>query len=110
MTDRIAFTAKDSITEGSAFSVVARFRTGSADAAPTNARYRVDDQDEAELVSWTSLSPATSITITIPASVNTCDTDMASEQRLLTVIADYGLSTQFIAQYRYEVRNTVPTL
>jgi hypothetical protein len=106
MTDRITFTAKERTREGSALPVTAGFRTTNVATAPTTAKYRVDDPDSGcEKVGWTNLTPASSIAFTIAASANECGSCRAIERRELIVMADEGLSTQFVERLIYEVEN-----
>lgn len=106
MTDHIAITARERIREATALPVVARFRTAGADAAPTSVKYRLDDADSGcGLIEWESLSPATSISFTIPASANVCRTCLPIERRELIVMADEGLATQYVERITYEVEN-----
>jgi hypothetical protein len=105
MTDRIAITARERIREATALPVVARFRASGADAAPTTAKYRLDNPDGCEVIGWTDLTPATSISFTIPASANVCRTCLPVERRELIVMADEGLTTQYVERITYEVEN-----
>ena len=74
---------------------------------PTNARYRVDDlTSRNELVAWTSLTAATSMTITLAASVNAIiDSSKKFEVQVLTVETDHGLSSAHPEEYKYRVKN-----
>ena len=74
---------------------------------PTNARYRVDDlTSRKELVAWTSLTAATSMTITLAASVNAIiDSSKKFEVKVLTVETDHGLSSAHPEEYKYRVKN-----
>lgn len=108
--DQITFTLrKDRIKEASTIIVVARFRdrATAADVIPTNVKYRLDCLTTgAELVDWTTVTPAASVTISIPASENEMQyADSRIERKQLTVAADFALSTQFIETLDYEVRN-----
>lgn len=106
MADRIAFTASERIREATALPVVARFRAADADAAPTSAKYRVDDPDSGdEHLGWTTLTPNTSISFTVSASANECRSCRPIERRELVVMADEGLSTQFVERLGYEIDN-----
>ena len=75
---------------------------------PTTASYRVDDcRTNNELVAWTALTPATSITITIPGSVNAIiNNDRSSpERKVVRVEFDKGLATMNYQKYFYRVKN-----
>ena len=74
---------------------------------PTNARYRVDDlKSRKELVAWTSLTAATSMTITIPASVNEIiNSSKKFEVKVVTVETNHGLSSAHPEEYQYRVKN-----
>jgi len=77
-------------------------------ATPTTASYRIDDcLTGNELVAWTVLTPAATMTITVPASVNAIiNNDRSSpEEKVVTLEFDKGLSTQHYAEYFYRVRN-----
>jgi len=74
---------------------------------PITARYKVTDcRTENEMVPWTSLTPSTSMEITIPGSVKTIETDRNKfETKVVTVNTDNGLSTQHYEEYEYKVVN-----
>ena len=75
---------------------------------PTTARYRVDDcRSGDEMVDWTTLTPSTSMEITVPGSVNTIKdtTRLNPEAKIVTVNTDNGLSTEQSAEYEYRVKN-----
>lgn len=104
MTTHIAISGKDRINDGSSLPLIARFRTGDADVAPTNAYYSVVDPDTGcVLLDWTSLSPATSITITITSSINDANRGVPVERRTALVMADRGLSTQYVESFDYSI-------
>lgn len=104
MTDKITFDAKERVRDGSALPVTAGFRTANVATAPTTAKYRVDDPDTGcEKVAWTTLSPASSISFTVAASANTSSSCRPIERREITVMADEGLSGQFVERVIYEV-------
>jgi hypothetical protein len=95
---------KTIVAEKSAFTATAYFRTRSTGAAatPTTVHYRVDNVTaQKEMTGWTSVTPATSVSISITASDNVIQ-DLpvgirggASFERVqLTVALDKGLSTQ----------------
>ena len=74
---------------------------------PTTAKYKVNDQaSRDEMVQYTSLTPATAMTITIPPSVNTIISDSNEEEvKTVTVLLDEGLDTQHYIEYEYAVVN-----
>ena len=74
---------------------------------PTTARYKVNDcRSGNELVAWTSLTPSTSMEITVPGSVNTIVNDRnAKETKVITVNTDNGLSTEHNEDYTYAIKN-----
>ena len=74
---------------------------------PTNARYRVDDLvSKNALVAWTSLTPAATMTITIPATVNAIiDSTKTHEEKVVTVETDAALTTAHTEDYHYRVKN-----
>ncbi len=114
---RITITAKlvgNRVSEGSAFSLIASFFNDSTDVwsavTPTSARYRIDrvngDPDCWDTVlDWTTLTPATSNTITITGAQNAITSCGSEERRMVTVQADTGLSGQVCETYRYRIEN-----
>lgn len=102
MTDRIAISARERINDGSALAVVAKFFASNTLTAPTNAKYRVDTVEGGLVKDWTSLSAATSISFTVDTTTNKAQACPA-DRRVLSVAADYGLSTQFIETFRYDI-------
>jgi len=108
--DQIVFSANTrKITERSSYTVTARFRNRSsvADVTPTNVRYRLDSRDgAAQIADWTSATASTSVPIVITSAQNAMLNDTRSfERHVLTVASDYGLSTQYIDTFDFEVRN-----
>lgn len=114
---RITLTTKlvsKRVSEGSSFALTASFFNDATDvwsaSAPTSARYRIDrvngDPDCWDTVlDWTTLSPATSNTITVTGAQNAITCGRPDEQRMVTVQADAGLSGQFCETYRYRIEN-----
>lgn len=74
---------------------------------PTTAKYRVDDLDsKAELVAWTTLTPSTEMTVTVPGSAHDIkQTSRRRERKVLTVKLDDGLSSEHNEQQIYWIRN-----
>src|SRR5688500_4626990 len=99
MADQVSIQiAEPVVTAGSAVTATVNFRTRSTAAAstPTSIRYKVDClTNKRTLVEWTSVSAASSASITVPGTSNgTIDSGNDLETRQITVISDYGLSTQ----------------
>jgi hypothetical protein len=110
MADQIALRApRNRWKEGSAFTVAANFRTRSSASAstPTNVYYRVDCVTTGtELTDWTSISAASSASISITATHNAIQDDANDmETKQLTVVVDKDLSTQHREVYRWIVEN-----
>jgi hypothetical protein len=110
MADQISIQlAETMVAAGSAVSATVNFRTRSTAAAstPSSIRYRVDClTNRREVIADTSVSAASSVTITVPGPNNgTIDPAQEFEVRQLTVTADYGLSTQCKAAVTWRVRN-----
>lgn len=80
--------------------------TGTA-YTPTTARYKVTDcRSEDVIVAWTTLTPATSMQIVIPGSVNTIKDDTrTTEDKVVTVNTDKDLTTQHYQEYQYRIKN-----
>ena len=90
---RVVITAKPKDTDGSAY-------------LPTSARYKVTDcRTEDIMVNWTTLTPAETMEITVPGSVNTikCDRNK-TETKVLTLNTDNGLATQHYEEYEYRIK------
>lgn len=92
--------------EQSSFVATAYFRNGDAAATPTTARYRVDCLTTGKTIrEWTSLTPASSIAITIDKDDNAIQYDANDlERRQILLEADTGAS-QSRALARWEVYN-----
>ena len=106
------------VLENSGFTATANFFSDAFVAsAPTTAQYRIDrirtgdPSCSSEVTGWTTLTPATSISIPISASQNAIQSDYSrDEQRQLTVRANDGLATQAQATLRYAVENLAGTV
>lgn len=109
MPDQITFSAaKRRIYEESQYAVSVRFRTrATGDATPTNIKYRLDCLTTgAEILALTSVAAANPVTITVTPAQNAIQSDRNDiERKQLMIIADEGLSTQFVERYTYEVVN-----
>jgi len=97
------------VNESSAMTVRARFfnETGAL-VSPTTARYLIRDISNDRLVrDWTSLSPASTIDISVTASDNEIQqsTRKRFERRVVTVQADEGTATQRTDEIEYWIRN-----
>lgn len=107
--DQITFTfPRDRINERSALTITARFRDRATDAdvTPTNVRYRIDNLTNCtEILDWTAVSTGTSVSIVTTPDNNECKVRADWQRNLLTVAADYGLSTQFNESFEYSIRN-----
>lgn len=107
--DQIVFTfPRDRINERSALTITARFRDRSTDAnvIPTNVKYRIDNLSSgAEILDWTTATPGTTVAIVTTPDQNECKVSEEWQRNMLTVAADYGLSTQFNEHFEYHVRN-----
>jgi hypothetical protein len=81
-------------------------RSGVA-AVPTSARYRLDDEKSStEILDWTSLTPASSIEITItPAQNALIDPTRDEEIHVLTVESTFAAGDVMPAEYRFKVRS-----
>lgn len=110
MADQVAIQIpRPRVTEGSAFTATACFRTRSTSAAstPTNVYYRLDNLTTGTtLADWTAVSAAASVSIAVTATHNAIqDASNARERVQLTVAADHGLSTQAREAVVWEVEN-----
>lgn len=109
--DLIAITGPLSVVERSAATFTANFRdqVAGAGATPTNAYWRIDNEDGCQIADWTALTigeSATTADISVSADLNAIrNCTKARERRTLTVMADRGLSTQFAAASGFDVRN-----
>lgn len=75
--------------------------------APNTVEWRLDDvTNSAEVVDWTSVTPAASVSITIGATDNELvDQDNISELRCIKVRVDLGLASQGLESLYYRVKN-----
>lgn len=95
------------VTEGSAFTITARFRNGTASATPTTAHYRVDCRTTKRVIfEWTEVDPSSLVSIEVLPEWNAIlDASNLVEQKTLTVAANRGTSSQRIRAYTWEVKN-----
>jgi hypothetical protein len=100
---------KTRVKEGSAFTATAYFRTRSTAAAttPTTIHYRLDCLTTgAELADWTSVSAATSASLSITGTHNSIQSNgNDSEVKQLTVVTDKDLATQYREAVTWAVEN-----
>jgi hypothetical protein len=103
--------SQHTVKERSAFTVTSKFYADTSDpwvlTAPTTVRYRIDCLSTGYPVrDWTTLTTGTSVSISI-ASADTAilDDTKKRERKLLTVMADNGLSTQYQESYEWNVLN-----
>lgn len=113
---RITITSKlsrNQVAEDSAFNVTAKFYDDSSDpwtlSAPTSIRYCVTCATTGvTMVNWTTVSPASSVTISMGSSANSLNSAWRPyEKRELTVQANNGLSNQYADTYKWIVTNTM---
>jgi hypothetical protein len=77
-------------------------------AVPTTLQYRVDNPETGcVIVDWTTISPASSATITVTGSQETLTGCQYRSRRQLTVRSDAGLSTVAVATHDYWIRNVL---
>ncbi len=75
--------------------------------APSSASYRIDCLTSGlEIKDDTSLTPASSVEVTLSATDNAIKLEAnASERRLVTVTATYGTADAAVGEYEYHVKN-----
>lgn len=101
---------RDRVNEGSAAAFTANFYSDAWVAtAPTNARYRIDNLSTgAQVLDWTTLTPATSNAIAVTGAQNAISDDCEREElRQLTVEGNAGLATQYQVTKCWRVKNLV---
>lgn len=108
--DQIEFQlAKSRVKEGSAFPlpVYLRLRSTAAAATPTTIHYRIDCLTTGrEVADWTSVSAASSFTLSVTGTHNAILNDSNSrETKQVTVMADRELATQYRDTVEYTVEN-----
>lgn len=75
---------------------------------PTSLRYRVDDPEfSTVLLDWTTVTPASSATITVTGTQNDISSGLDIERRRLTVEINHGLSTVQVARRDYFVTDSL---
>ena len=96
------------VLERSSFTTSAEFRDSAhADDAPTTAHYRIDDLTTGQnILDWTALTPAASISITVKSSENRMlSSAHVTERRQITVAADKGTDGETRDTAIWEVEN-----
>lgn len=96
------------VMEGTSAWVTVRFYDKAGNlAAPASATWQAHDlASGTELKAETALTPASTIEIAVPASVNEIVNErLAKETRRITIKASYGVDDKANAQFDYEVRN-----
>lgn len=97
----------DVVNEGTTAYLTVAFldKTGAA-ALPTGVTYRIDCLSSGTAIkASTSVTPATSVEITISATENAILGGLPFERRRITVEATYSGSQAVRDQYDYQVRN-----
>ena len=109
--DQIAFaTPTRIVNEQSTMVVSARFRNRAAAAdatTPTNVKYQITDVPSGTILTdFTTVTPANPVSITLSTTQTKILNDTrGQEKKRLTIVADYGLATQFLDSMTFEVRN-----
>lgn len=102
-------TPRRTVNEQTTMVVHARFRNraSAADVTPTTVAYRVDDLSIGlQLVDWTTVTPASSVDITITSTANKIQNDFRQyEAKQITVKTNSGLTDQFIESFTWDVKN-----
>lgn len=93
--------------EGQTVTVSADFRADGAAVLPTTVHYQVEcESSHATLVPWTSVAPATSVEVAVPGTLNVLRNQARRrERKVVTVVADRGLSTQYVNAIQYDIAN-----
>jgi len=93
--------------EKSAVTVGANFRSGGAAAVPTTVHYRVDNlTTKTNIVDWTSVTPAASVSISITPAQNTITSNCNPwERRQVTFAADKDTATETRDIVEYKLMN-----
>ena len=97
MPDTFIKLGNTNIKERNSISVTAYFRNSSdAATAPTTVHYRIDDiTTNTEILTWTAVSAAASVSITVKSAENKIvQQSNKRERRQITVSADKGTTTE----------------
>lgn len=98
------------VNESSTITVPVAFYDKNGDPeTPASITYRIDDVSSgAEIVSDTSMTPATSVDITVSANDNAIlNANRRMEARRMTITAAYGASEQATEVVYWQVKNLV---
>ena len=108
MTDTFIRLPEPRVHERSSFTATAYFRDGTAADTPTTVHYRIDDiTTGTAVVDWTSVTPGTSVSISVTSDENRIIGQANyRERRQLVVSADKGTSTETRDVVQYFVENT----
>ena len=98
---------KNEVREGSSLYATVYFRDDNSAVVPTTARYRIDCLTTGAIMrTWTDLTPAGSVDITIDFNDNAIESNYNNrERRQITVEIDAGLSTQTRNTAEWNVKN-----
>ena len=107
MTDTYLYIPNPKVKEGSSFTATVYFRSGKSSDTPSTAKYRVDCLTTGKnLTAWTSLTPATSVNISITPTENAIQySENKTEKKQITVAADPDTSTETRSVAIYKVEN-----
>lgn len=96
------------ISENEGFQYRATFREDGVEVTPTTVHWRVTKSDTGEVVQdWTSVTPSSSVTITVRGWLNTLASQyVKSERRLLTIVWDKGLDLEKSVDVPYLIAQT----
>ena len=99
---------KPVVDERSSFTATSYFRSGDAGSAPTTAHYRIDClTTRTNLVAWTSLSPAESISISVTSNTNRMISNgNRYEKKQITIASDKGETDETRDVATWKVKNT----
>lgn len=102
-----AVAGKYELNEGSALPFTVTLYTDGTLTAPTSLRYRVDCiTTGATLTNWSSLSPASSVSVTVTPEANAIqNASNFTEVKAITLEADHGLSTAYTHETTWRVKN-----
>ena len=108
MPDTFIKLGNTNIKERNSITVTAYFRNSSnAATAPTTVHYRIDDiTTTTEILAWTTVSAAASVSITIKSAENKIvNQGDKRERRQITVAADKGTTTETRDTVEYFIEN-----
>jgi hypothetical protein len=95
------------VKEKSRFTVTVKLRNGTTPTAPDTLAYRVDCRTtKRQILDWTPVTPASSVSVTALPSWNTIlDTSNLMEQKSITFSANRGTDDELNDVYTWEVKN-----